>query len=322
MPDLIIHIGFPKCASTTLQNQVFKHEDGYLGTYKGISSINNLPQQFKSLTPAGPRQWSNFSQAKKWTMRVHNQYSDLLPRLILSNEMLSNKNKFKSTPIVSFLDRFSKDIWTSGDVKVIVVLRNYAERLASGYAQVSAVNPNSSQSGFETKVNENLIQGRLHDYAEWISNLYSALGKDNVCVLLMEKIGTESFWQKLKVFSGLEFFEPQSMIRSAKNSNRESNNNWNISPFNPEKKAHAMVSNIFGVFWPYFILKKYRNRTFRFAKMELSKYYEKKYAEANVDRETSFELTKELRHKIQSHFSESTKNLSELLDKDMAALGY
>ena len=41
MPDLIIHIGFPKCASTSLQKLVFEDERGYVGAFRGIMiSIN------------------------------------------------------------------------------------------------------------------------------------------------------------------------------------------------------------------------------------------------------------------------------------------
>ena len=322
MPDLIIHIGFPKCASTTLQNQVFKNTEGYLGTYKGLPKAENLAKQFKAVTPVGPRQWSNLSQAKLWAVHTQRKYPKDLERLILSDEMLTNKNKFSLFPIIAFLEKFSKEIWDSGDVKVIIVLRNNAEVMASGYAQGSAGNPDASQLDFERKMKYELSNGYDRDYSEWVSKLYTTLGKECVCVLLMEEIGTDKFWYKLKSFCDLPEFEPATMLESNKNSKRISNNSWNILPFSAEAKANQVVNNLFGFAWPYFVFKNRRENAMRASKAKLSQFYKNKYPNANDNREVSFELSDNLRKNIQSHFSESTKKLSKLLGKDMAALGY
>jgi hypothetical protein len=52
MKDIIFHIGFPKCASTTLQNKVFINETGYLGTAKTMP--NNLAKNYKKFLQLGP----------------------------------------------------------------------------------------------------------------------------------------------------------------------------------------------------------------------------------------------------------------------------
>jgi hypothetical protein len=97
--DLILHIGFPKCASTTLQNYVFKGEDGYLGTYNGLKRSENFAKHFQFLSSVGPSLHGDFKQAKRWTKDVLNEFDTVnLNRLILSSELLVNRNKIRERP--------------------------------------------------------------------------------------------------------------------------------------------------------------------------------------------------------------------------------
>jgi len=320
MPDLILHLGFPKCASTTLQNKVFKEEVGYLGTHKKLPKNKNYAKQFKATTPVGPRQWSNFKQSRRWRDRVLLEFESTAQPLILSDEMLTNKNKFTSRPIISFLKKFNKDIWKSGTVKVVLVIRNYADRMASGYAQVSASNPFASQVDFEKKIKSN--KSFHHDYAAWVKELYALMGKENVLVLLMEEIGSPEFWNSIKDFCLLEKFDPKSMISSTKNSKRTSSKSWKILPYSPERKANGLANNIFGFGWPSFIFPGPRSSAIKNAKEKLTAYYSKKYPHANANRESEITLHNDLRRHIQDYYKKSTKELSLLLEKDMRALGY
>ena len=320
MPDLILHLGFPKCASTTLQNKVFKGKTNYMGTYKGLPKRKNFAKQFKATTPVGPRQWSNFKQVKRWKDKVLLEYGSTAQPLILSDEMLTNKNKFTARPIISFLKKFNKEIWNSGTVKVVLVIRNYADRMASGYAQVSASNPFASQVDFEKKIKSN--NSFHHDYAAWVKQLYALMGKENVLVLLMEETGSPKFWNSIKDFCLLEKFEPKSMISSTKNSKRTSSKSWKILPYSPERKANGLANNIFGFGWPSFIFPGPRSSAIKNAKEKLTAYYSKKYPHANANRESEITLHNDLRRHIQDYYKKSTKELSLLLEKDMRALGY
>jgi len=322
MPDIIFHLGFPKCASTTLQNQVFKGEKGSLGTYQGLSKADNYAKQFKACTPVGPKQWSDFGQVKKWVKSVRESHDDTVQRYLLSDEMLTNKNKFVPRPIIPFLKKFSNTIWTDGKVKAILVLRKYAERMASGYAQGASSNPLASQAHFEQYIARLLQKGQTPDYTSWVAELYEALGKENVCVLLMEEIGQIHFWEQLQTFCQLENFQPASMLNGSKNTKRKGKDTWIIQPYKPDRKANGVANNIFGFAWPYPLAPGRRNQAMQFAKTKLTAYYAHKHEDANDNREKEILLKPELRAQIQAHYQASTARLSELLKKDMAALGY
>jgi hypothetical protein len=236
--------------------------------------------------------------------------------------MLSNKNKFNALPIIPFLEKFSKEIWTSGDLKVIVVLRNTAEIMASSYSQNSAANPYASQLNFERFIDSQLTKRVFRDYSVWISKLYAAFGKEKVCVLLMEDIDSNVFWQQLHAFCNLPEFQNKTKLMPKLNSKRKTKISWEIAAFSPENKARVMAINLFGFIWPYFILSKYRNTAILFTKKKLSNHFTKKYLKANETREDSFTLTEKHREKIESNLRSSTKILSELLARDMNALGY
>jgi len=47
-----------------------------------------------------------------------------IDRIIASSEMYSANNKLKNRPIIPFLKYFAEQIWTEGEVKVIMVIQN------------------------------------------------------------------------------------------------------------------------------------------------------------------------------------------------------
>ena len=313
MPDLIIHIGFPKCASTSLQKIVFNHERGYLGGHG-----QHYSRQFRSCTAVGPRQWSSFSQVRKWAESVKTEHGVDIKRFILSDEMLTNRNKFRNRPIIYFLKKFSNEIWTEGEVKVVLILRNYAERMASEYAQISDLNSEASQANFEDQI----LKMRMPDYAKWVLDLYEALGRNNVCVLLMEDIDQIKFWNQLYEFCEIEFSEPESMINNSRNTKRKGHNTWIIQPFDPVRKGKTIAFHIFDSAWPHHILSEFRSASFDFVRYKFERFYLRKYASVNEHREEEIHLDSDLRKMIQKRTSKSTEDLSSYLNRDMHALGY
>ena len=205
---------------------------------------------------------------------------------------------------------------------MVLVLRNYAERMASGYAQVASTNPFASQSNFEHHMMGILQKNKARDYGLWVTELYEVLGKENVCVLLMEEIGQQQFWQQLKSFCELEYFQPDTMLSNTKNSKRKGQDTWRILPFDPAKKAKTMARNIFGFAWPHRLAPQQRGRALEGAISKLTGYYAHKYQQVNHSREQEVQLHTALRSTIQMHYQQSTARLSDLLGKDMAALGY
>ena len=107
MRDIIFHIGHPKCASTTLQNKVFKSEPGYLGTAKTMP--NNLAKELQRIAPVAPSISWRKSEARRWGKKVSDVAKQNWPeteRLIVSSEMNSNNNKLKNRPVIPFLKYF------------------------------------------------------------------------------------------------------------------------------------------------------------------------------------------------------------------------
>jgi hypothetical protein len=107
MKDIIFHIGHPKCASTTLQNKIFKNELGYLGTAKTMP--NNLAKELQRLAPVAPSISWRKSEARRWGKKVSDVAKQNWPeteRLIVSSEMNSNNNKLKNRPVIPFLKYF------------------------------------------------------------------------------------------------------------------------------------------------------------------------------------------------------------------------
>jgi len=200
MTDLIIHIGLSKCGSSTLQRQVFQNAAGYLGTAPGIDRDSNYAKQLQACAALGGRQFMNHKELLNWSERVEafaDAQSPAVHRLILSDETLSGANWLDDRPVIRLLAMLKERVWTRGQVKVLLVLRNQAERLASSYAQTSSRRPEAGQQGFEDFVLGRLASRRhrrLLDYSSWIDSIHQVIGKSNSRVLLLEDSGRLSFW--------------------------------------------------------------------------------------------------------------------------------
>ena len=75
--------------------------------------------------------------------------------LSVSNEVLSAASRFSDRPILSVLSILKNQFWREGEIRAVIVLRNQAARLASGYAQGSLRRWNPGQQDFERVVQPN-----------------------------------------------------------------------------------------------------------------------------------------------------------------------
>lgn len=328
MPDIIFHIGMPKCASTTLQNQIFNTTPGYLGTGKGFSSEQNFAKRFQALAPVGPRLRANMPAARQWAKQVlayGQRKSPGIERFIASSELLTNRNKLHPRPIIPFLKRFSDEIWLVGQVKVILVLRNPADRLASSYAQSSAGTFGASQSHFERHIN-NILDRDLNtlDVATWVSDLFDALGPQNVCVLLLEDIGQFRFWQQLKDFAGLDQLDPERMISSqVMNRRRRNASTWEISELDLRSRAKSQSGKVVGVFWPGGRMPALRRKCIlRLANVLGLIHRVNPGLRHERYRGREIKLTEDIRMQIQARCGAFHDRLSVLLGRDLSTLGY
>lgn len=327
MQDLIFHIGLPKCASTTLQNQVFRKEKGYLGTAKGLPLADNFAKQFQTVAPIAPRLRGNMRGARNWAQRVKAYSQTNCPtanRLIVSTEFLSAANRSEPRPIISFLRDFSTHVWKQGSVKVLLLLRNPADRLASSYAQRSPTIRNACQDDFERHIEATFSDNlEFFDIAAWVEDLHSELGRENVCVLLMEQMGTEAFWQTLQEFAELDRFATKDGMRATGMNRRASHDGtWKLADYDPRLVAKTRANNIVGLLWPAGRMLELR----RLSKLGLARGLELLHSSAlhrrNDRRERRIQVTTNLREKINRRCLKFHNHLGEILGRDLTHLGY
>ena len=330
-PDLIIHIGLAKCGSTTLQRDVFQHEDGYLGTAPSIAPELNLAKQLQQSTPFGGRQTINRRGLARWVGRVQQLREERWPdldRLILSNEVLSASCRLIDRPILKVLSLLRENLWP-GRIRVVVVFRNQAARIASSYAQNSGANPVASQEDFERlmkRIMTNRRKRRLFDYSTWIEGLQTILGADNVLPLFLEQTDSPDFWTRLTDFCDLKNFKANEMILSknhSKNKRSLSNKRWTISPLYPALRARIKVETWMNLIWPASLAPRVRISARDHAVRLLQAAFQKSVREAETgNRASEIELTPQARHFIQSHVGAFNARLSRQLGQDLNGLGY
>lgn len=325
--DLIFHLGYPKCASTTLQDVVFPLTKGYSGSGNGKQKNDHYAKEFFALSPSGPSITSSLKEAENWADKVlefrQNEFPNV-DRLILSSEYYIIHNILKPRPIIPFLRKFKEKIWTYGDIKIILVIRNQADRIASLYAEDSSANPKASQKGFEKYCRRmtNSRKTKNMDYSKCVEELYEAFGKDKVCIMLMEDISKIEFWEKLKKFADLPEFNPKDMLRGPKaNKKKLGRSTWKIQDYDFEKRARTTVNTYFSLLWPAFIAPKIRIKAKKISWYTLKIFYTKKRKE-EVKNENSIYLSKDVKDSIKSCFKESNQKLSKLLNRDLEPLGY
>ncbi len=331
MTDLILHIGLPKCASTTLQRNVFSHEDGYLGTAP-IAREDNLAKQLQQCTPFGGRQTISVGRLREWAERVQQMQAQRWPtatRLILSNEVLSSASRLSDRPILRVLSILKNRFWTQGRVRVVLVLRNQAARLASSYVQGSNCRWNPGQFEFERAVERQLSSRRyvrLLDYSQWVEGLRQVVGPDNVCILLLEEADTPEFWGTLAEFCTLERFDPQGFAainQNRKNVRSRAATRWAISELDTAFRAKVRVHNLMNLFWPAHLSPAIRNRLRETAIARLDARYRKRAAKIPLaERETEIHLSDSVLQTVRDRCGPFNERLARQLGRDLQPLGY
>jgi len=210
--------------------------------------------------------------------------------------------------------------WNFGRVRVLISVRNQAEKFASSYAQISDRRVGASQADFEQRV-DSLIgtrsayyrtgSGSAFDYEQLLRALRDAVGAQNVLLLPYELMRNdmEAFLSEWFAFLGLPN-EGKSVIQAVKsvsgskqNVRSTSDNTWRIRerterdvPFiwlRPGRVFSALgLPNKLLLRWPDF------------------------------KRESEIRLTEELRNKIMDRYRESNRALERAIGMDLSQYGY
>jgi len=332
MPDLIFHIGLSKCASSTLQQTVFRHEAGYLGTAPDLRRDVNLAKQLEESTPFIGRQTTSQKGLRQWVDRVREIQSErwsYVDRLILSNEILSSASRLDDRPILKVLATIKNELWRNGQVKVVLVLRSQATWLASSYAQSSSTRCNPGQLDFERTVQRHLNnrrRPRLFDYSSWVDGLWACVGQRNVCVLLLEESRTLQFWQRLADFCQLDQFNPEEMVAAVgdtRNVRKQAADQWSLSPLDIGILAKTNAEKWLNLFWPKSIDYGVRETL----KAGLVRLIEARYKRVSgrvdsAERETFIRISPRVMNSIRAKCGQYNQRLATQLDQDLSSLGY
>jgi len=342
--DLIVHIGLQKTGSTTLQDRVLKGISGYLGkTAKHESEkekeADRLFKEFKRISRL-PFDESGLSSTA--TYRARQLIQEVrrarpgIKRVIVSDEFFSTpavgagSNASTTSQsclmpcchacqIADFLSHFNKQALTDGQVKVVLVLRNQPDWLASMYSQISGHLAHASQSDFERRV-DRLIKRRDHYvfWSEWVDNLNAALGQENICVLLMEDMNKTEFWERLFNFMQIDPANADDRIPTfaqKENVRNKGEDRWVLTSSSGNIKWAKMLANRhFPVNWAPRLRRTLRRASFG---------YNRVINLMSSGRDSEVKMTNEVREKILAYCRASNVDLkAQICRDDLGELGY
>jgi len=199
---LILHIGYPKTATTTLQNVLFYNLDktvskiNFLGTTKpDISEHHNkLRQTMKPwlVSRGGENENELFFFLKK---RLKNEIN------LISEESLLNS--YQNPPYL-FNPRLLKKVLSkiTNNIQIIIVLRNQKEMIYSLFAHAGGKYSRSKYKSSDEWINYCLneeLNNKFFNYYDLIKDYQNLFNEENVHILFFEdlKQNTNYFLSKL-----------------------------------------------------------------------------------------------------------------------------
>ena len=261
-PDtLIVHIGLPKTATTTMQRLAFPMYSGYIcGTEsQGLQRDSaqrflHLYQEGKFHPEFGTPHWN--VEVRNWwnTSRLLNETPQLVsleglyrwcdpvsgePWPFMGRGRYADSHRVGTHPIVSFIEALRKALQT--EVGVVLTVRNQADFAASLYAQLSYRIHRPGQEDFEHRAHQMLErQDPFFDWCALSMNLVDQIGKEYFLCLVHED-GVNQNLAKLSDFLGGGFSFGE--ITERHNTRSTSRNSWQAS-------QQAKWRSFLGDIWP------------------------------------------------------------------------
>ncbi|PAU82274.1 hypothetical protein CK501_03770 [Halovibrio salipaludis] len=332
MRDFILHVGYPKTATTFLQTQVFPEFSAFGRASKQPQS-KPIDRELKRVALQEPASYWRSRKAERLLSRLF-ELSDR-ESVLVSDEhwlwgpkMLSppQKQGWKDSddgrhPLAQHMEELKRTLsYKFGyRLKVIVTCRNQADFIASYFAQcANRYEVKVDQRTFLNVVNEVLAEPGFEGKAflEY-DRLYRDLldvTEGRTCILFQEQITEECFWRSFATFTGLEagkgleFLKKQVREGQGVNRRRVTADTWKVEQY-PLPKA-----------WMRHLVSLPVPGNEELQKKLLLKIRKRiNFFKGNKE---TVELDAETKKTILSAYRRSNENLSELCRIDLAELGY
>jgi len=347
MPDLHIHIGLAKTASSTLQSRLMSGRPGYLGKnkvdfppafgyhdlvdelqvlasqchYLGIKQVESRIEDWVRAVVSwaadrdyeGPICISDENIAH-WPVNRRNQHNRH-PLRHTPARWRSAPRRTRPIPVARLVKEHLVKAWSPhGQVKLCLVLRNQADWLGSLYAQRSNCIVFPSTGHFETQVSRMLEMDE--PYLDWYSlvmELRDAVGEDALTILFFEEAGTEIFWSRLGGFFGVTDADWKAFALGAHrvNERRKGDEGWRIRPL----FLLLLIYQTYTQHWSAVRRQLFYRTTHHFFRSVVAPTLE-------LFRKKSFVLTDECRSRIKMHCHESNAKLAQIVSRDLGTMGY
>jgi hypothetical protein len=325
---LVLHLGLPKTATTTIQGHFFPQAKGFLGK-KMYPLKNELHDEFALVHYL-------FSVGKEWSDALESwlQKLDFLENetFIVSEEVLSSWPAPRAVgnsrypvqlqgvyevmrsgahPITIFLSKVMDLLPDDVDLVTIITLRNQSDFLGSFAAQSQSVGPGAVLSGVERK-------DPFLDYYTIVTDLERTVGPSHHLTLLFED-GVEYNCKSIAEFASLTAAEGDFDFSFDKTENirRLADSSWKVN-FVPRYSSGIVL-------FKYQLLRRLPRvaallRTLvRFVFVNIAAPI---YRIFHFRSPQSITVSQDTRAVIRDHCELSNRRLAEHLNRDLVALGY
>jgi hypothetical protein len=300
--SIYLHIGFSKAASSWLQSYFKSFDDIYYLEKTGYFSLSGFNKQNEY------NYIDLFEGAKRDQIKLESDEHIVLPNF--HPVLKSHGTTLESVEKVIY--KIKENI---PEGKIILVLRNQYDLILSRYSQFLI---GGGSLTFKNFINEMLncsVDGENYYqnyYFQIIKLLYEIFGKDNVCVILQERLKEDI--NKLNTFLGVESnkLHEKSILNQRKGLSLLSLKILRIVN-KAIVKRKATYNSKPKTFLPYLLYITLITRGIRIADYYILNY---------LSRSKKKLLNNNIRYQLSKIFTEDNSNLTTLLHKDLKSYGY
>uniref|UniRef100_A0A486XWA6 Sulfotransferase domain-containing protein n=1 Tax=Rheinheimera sp. BAL341 TaxID=1708203 RepID=A0A486XWA6_9GAMM len=307
-PDIYIHIGYPKTATTWLQNDIFPHHPDFCF----ISNRYKLTDWGVHLVSA-----NSLSFDADWVRREVFAVSEASGKnkILISWEHLLGDSFFNADHLVTLAERLKLCF---PNARIIIYLREQFALLRSLYAQYVQEGGTWSLASFvQLKYPYRVGFDPVYlDYANVIALYKHLFGHDNIYISLYEKLKAQPKDELSALFCWMALPDNEALITTASKSYNVSLSRQSLHVM---RFLNCMVPSRFNSFGPVLFRRQPQSRTY------LRKWMQE-FIDPMIVRKIftrhQLELPQSLQERLSSYYSESNAAISSDLNIDLTAYGY